>query len=52
MKLRCMNIHVKDNLTLAYYNILSGTIIDLQLKERGGRRNWNWLAINLDIIKI
>lgn len=28
----------KDNNSLAFYNLLSGTIVQLQIKERGGRK--------------
>lgn len=28
----------KDNNTVAYYNLLSGTTVHLQIKERGGRK--------------
>jgi len=28
----------KDSNSLAYYNIMPGTVINLQLKERGGRK--------------
>lgn len=29
---------MKDNFTLAYYNIPNNAMIQLQLKERGGRK--------------
>ena len=29
---------VKDSNTLAFYNITNGTTVQLQLKERGGRK--------------
>lgn len=28
----------KDNNTIAFYNLLSGTTVHLQIKERGGRK--------------
>jgi len=28
----------KDSNSLAYYNIMPGTVLNLQLKERGGRK--------------
>lgn len=28
----------KDSNSLAYYNMMPGTVISLQLKERGGRK--------------
>lgn len=28
----------KDNNTIAFYNLLSGTTVQLQIKERGGRK--------------
>lgn len=28
----------KDNNSIAYYNLLSGTTVHLQIKERGGRK--------------
>lgn len=28
----------KDNNTIAYYNLLSGATVHLQIKERGGRK--------------
>lgn len=28
----------KDSNTLAYYNILPGVVLQLQVKERGGRK--------------
>lgn len=28
----------KDSNTLAYYNITSGAVVHLQIKERGGRK--------------
>jgi len=37
-KLQHESIFLKDANTLAYYNILPGTVLNLQLKERGGRK--------------
>merc|ERR1739842_289322 len=37
-KLQNENIFYKDANTLAYYNITPGAVINLQLKERGGRK--------------
>ncbi|XP_049842965.1 splicing factor 3A subunit 1 isoform X2 [Schistocerca gregaria] len=37
-KLHWEGLFFKDSNSLAYYNIMPGTIIGLQLKERGGRR--------------
>ncbi|KRX91335.1 Splicing factor 3A subunit 1, partial [Trichinella pseudospiralis] len=37
-KLSFENIFIKDANTLAYYNMLDGSTIQLQLKERGGRK--------------
>ncbi|VDP10592.1 unnamed protein product [Soboliphyme baturini] len=37
-KLIYENIFIKDSLSLAYYNMLSGSLVQLQLKERGGRK--------------
>nr|CAD7597344.1 unnamed protein product [Timema genevievae] len=37
-KLHCEGLFFKDSNSLAYYNILPGTIVNLQLKERGGRK--------------
>ncbi|XP_046387283.1 splicing factor 3A subunit 1 [Ischnura elegans] len=37
-KLHWEGIFFKDSNSLAYYNILPGTVINLQLKERGGRK--------------
>jgi len=37
-KLQHENIFYKDANTLAYYNITPGTMLQLQLKERGGRK--------------
>lgn len=37
-KLQCEGLFFKDSNSLAYYNIVPGTIVNLQLKERGGRK--------------
>ena len=37
-KLQVDNIFYKDSNTLAYYNIAPGNIVNLQIKERGGRK--------------
>lgn len=37
-KLQYEGIFVKDSNTLAYYNLPHGAVINLQLKERGGRK--------------
>lgn len=37
-KLQWEGLFFKDSNSLAYYNIMPGTIINLQLKERGGRK--------------
>ena len=37
-KLQHENIFYKDVNSLAYYNITPGTVISLQIKERGGRK--------------
>ncbi|KAK7791192.1 hypothetical protein R5R35_005395 [Gryllus longicercus] len=37
-KLQWEGLFFKDSNSLAYYNILPGTVIALQLKERGGRK--------------
>ncbi|XP_003379249.1 splicing factor 3 subunit 1 [Trichinella spiralis] len=37
-KLSFENIFIKDANTLAYYNMLDGSTVQLQLKERGGRK--------------
>jgi len=37
-KLQHENIFLKDANSLAYYNITPGTMLNLQLKERGGRK--------------
>lgn len=37
-KLQLESLFLKDANTLAYYNIRPGTIIGLQIKERGGRK--------------
>merc|ERR550517_855166 len=37
-KLQHENIFLKDANSLAYYNLLPGTVLNLQLKERGGRK--------------
>merc|ERR1719210_3018861 len=37
-KLQHENIFFKDANTLAYYNMTAGTMLQLQLKERGGRK--------------
>ncbi|XP_063216659.1 splicing factor 3A subunit 1 [Bacillus rossius redtenbacheri] len=37
-KLHWEGLFFKDSNSLAYYNIMPGTIINLQLKERGGRK--------------
>jgi splicing factor 3A subunit 1 len=37
-KLQHENIFFKDANTLAYYNVTPGTMLQLQLKERGGRK--------------
>ena len=31
-------MYLKDTNTLAYYNMRDGSLIQLQLKERGGRK--------------
>ena len=33
-------IFFKDSNTLAYYNVANGSTVQLQLKERGGRKKW------------
>ncbi|KAK4336774.1 hypothetical protein RND71_043861 [Anisodus tanguticus] len=37
-KLQYEGIFIKDSNTLAYYNMLDGSVIQLALKERGGRK--------------
>jgi len=37
-KIQHENIFLKDANSLAYYNLLPGTVLNLQLKERGGRK--------------
>jgi len=37
-KLQLDSLFLKDAMTLGYYNMMSGTNIQLQLKERGGRK--------------
>jgi len=37
-KLQMDSIFFKDSNTLAYYNISPGTVVNLQVKERGGRK--------------
>ncbi|KAJ9584629.1 hypothetical protein L9F63_021031, partial [Diploptera punctata] len=37
-KLQCEGLFFKDSNSLAFYNIVPGTIVNLQLKERGGRK--------------
>jgi len=37
-KLQHESIFLKDANSLAYYNIMPGTVLNLQLKERGGRK--------------
>ncbi|KAG8237922.1 hypothetical protein J437_LFUL017451 [Ladona fulva] len=37
-KLHLEGMFFKDSNSLAYYNILPGTVVNLQLKERGGRK--------------
>jgi splicing factor 3A subunit 1 len=37
-KLQHENIFFKDANSLAYYNMTPGTMLQLQLKERGGRK--------------
>ena len=37
-KLQMENIFFKDSNTLAYYNIYPQTVVQLQIKERGGRK--------------
>ncbi|PSN58439.1 Splicing factor 3A subunit 1 [Blattella germanica] len=37
-KLHCEGLFFKDSNSLAFYNIMPGTIVNLQLKERGGRK--------------
>ena len=37
-KLQLENIFFKDSNTLAYYNIYPNTVVQLQIKERGGRK--------------
>ena len=39
-------IFIKDSNSLAYYNVTPASVVQLQLKERGGRKKWlnsNWL---------
>ena len=31
---------LKDDKTLAYYNIMNGSTLELSIKERGGRKKW------------
>lgn len=33
-------IFIKDSNSLAYYNVTPASIVQLQLKERGGRKKW------------
>uniref|UniRef100_A0A5S6R4U8 Splicing factor 3A subunit 1 n=1 Tax=Trichuris muris TaxID=70415 RepID=A0A5S6R4U8_TRIMR len=37
-KLSYEGIFIKDALSLAYYNMLSGSLVQVQVKERGGRK--------------
>ena len=37
-KLQMENIFFKDSNSLAYYNIYPGNVVQLQVKERGGRK--------------
>ena len=38
-KLRSQNLQVlKDNCSIAYYNLKNGTLIELSVKERGGKK--------------
>ena len=37
-KLQYEGIFIKDSNSLAYYNMASGAVIHLALKERGGRK--------------
>ncbi|KAL8625577.1 splicing factor 3a, subunit 1 [Nucella lapillus] len=37
-KLQYEGIFVKDSNTLAFYNFMSGAMVQLQMKERGGRK--------------
>ena len=37
-KLQMDTLFFKDSNTLAYYNIAPGTVVNLQIKERGGRK--------------
>ena len=39
-KLSVRTSFLKDNLTLAYYNVGPGVVINLTLRERGGRKKW------------
>lgn len=38
LKLSYEGVFLKDNLTLAYYNMNNGSNVQIQLKERGGRK--------------
>jgi splicing factor 3A subunit 1 len=37
-KLVYMDIFVKDSNSLGFYNMMKGSVVYLQLKERGGRK--------------
>lgn len=37
-KIHLEGLFLKDSNSLAYYNLLPGTILQLQIKERGGRK--------------
>ena len=37
-KLVYNEIFIKDSNSLGYYNIMNGSVINLHLKERGGRK--------------
>ena len=36
--LSLQGIFIKDSNTLAYYNVIPTSVVQLQLKERGGRK--------------
>ena len=37
-KLQFESFFLKDAMTMGYYNLMNGAMIQLQLKERGGRK--------------
>ncbi|CAG0883335.1 unnamed protein product [Darwinula stevensoni] len=46
-KLQWEGLFFKDSNTLAFYNISTGSLINLQLKERGGRKKWTVVSVAL-----